>query len=474
MRTWVGSAVCVSLALGGSATLYAQVRFPHNPHSVSECENAYEQAKALARQYHAKGVQISDQSAAIGRQRQASCSGGRDYTRCSAPYDQRIRELHPHIMQAFAERDRINREAHGPYMQCRQMARAYEQQQEAQKQAMAEQQQRQRQTNAEAERRNAHLQAENDRRVREMQYEQQRAQQQRDAYTRQQQQQQYAQQQHNNQLRQEYQARQMAEVQRSLGALSQAAQQRQEERQQQRTIATYDNPYAGRNEPRVVQTPEMRQAAEAQARADAANAQRLEALQTGQALRQIYDQAKDGRDTLTNPQEQANIAQRNVNRLTDAGRRGAYDRSLNPNGYRDPGVDGAVTSAKEINSTVNRARGMPDVATRTANDAYAATGSVANNALGSFDQAMNNFNNSGSGSSRSSGSGSSSSSSGSSSGPMPRVNAPISSLDGLQQAVVTPEGACKSAAVGAARERCIADQCKLPQFQNHLQCRKTP
>lgn len=355
--------------------------------------------------------------------------------------------------QVWREMDAYQSQANARYNQARDNCTQVARHNASELARAKEAEQRQREQAMESQRRQREQQAENERRQSQMQAEQNRINAQREAQA-------------------QYWQRQ-------------ADQQRREaERRQTRVVGTYE-PSGHGPATRPFQTPEMRQAAQAQAQADAAAQQRAEAIQTGKALRGLFDAITDAKKAGEDPSARGDVAQKNLDRVTDKGRREAYDKAFNPQGFRNPGVDASVTSAQQLNGDINRARGVPNVATRVANDAYAATGSQANNALGQFDQAMNSFNAStqgGGASSSNTGAGSRPSSTyNSSNAPMPRVNPPaaaptpvITSMEGLEQAMITPEAACRSAAPGATRDRCVAEQCKQDQFRNHPLCRKTP
>lgn len=133
-------------------------------------------------------------------------------------------------------------------------------------------------------------------------------------------------------------------------------QQAQQARNEPRVIA--QAPANTRNDPRVVQTPQM----QAQARVDAEQRARAERAQEQQALRDVAGAVLSGSRSHV--------------------RREWYDQTLNPAGTHDAAIDNAEEQARRQNANINRARQINPIATRTADNAYAATGAIANNAVG--------------------------------------------------------------------------------------------
>ncbi|MBA2963855.1 MULTISPECIES: hypothetical protein [Ramlibacter] len=210
----------------GACAAAAQVRFPPQPTSTAQCEFAMEQAKSQANVYGNRASEYVDQSNQTVRQMLAACSGlagsgNGSHARCTAPYDARRKQLHELTEKNFAEANRIRREAHPQYMNCVQVARAHERQEQASRAAAEEQQRRARAAYEEAQ-------------------------------------------------RQQYRAE-----------LDRAREQHEREQQRQRLSATTPVPSVPpANQPRIVMTPQMAE----QARAEAQGAQQRQQREQAQAL----------------------------------------------------------------------------------------------------------------------------------------------------------------------------------------------
>jgi hypothetical protein len=219
------------LASLGACAAAAQVRFPPQPTSTAQCEFAMEQAKSQANVYGNRASEYVDQSNQTVRQMLAACSGlagsgNGSHARCTAPYDARRKQLHELTEKNFAEANRIRREAHPQYMNCVQVARAHERQEQASRAAAEEQQRRARAAYEEAQ-------------------------------------------------RQQYRA----ELDRARG-------QHEREQQRQSLIATTPVPSAPpANQPRVVMTPQMADQARAEAQAAQQRQQREQAQALGDTFR---------------------------------------------------------------------------------------------------------------------------------------------------------------------------------------------
>ena len=235
------------LSLHGAAS--AQVQFPGNPTSISQCEAAMERATALYMNHSRLQDMYSAQRRQVDNQLSNSCRGSRDFSRCAEPYRQQMHVLYEKSSGHYQEYVRIKGEAVRQNNACRSVAHAHEQQAEQQRR-MAEESRRAQERRVEEQRRNAE---QNERRVQE----------------------------ENN--RREYEARQRQAHTEQL-----EAQRRQQERNQPRVIAqTNPGYYDNRNAPQVVQTPQTR-AAQLQEQQAAAQRQRQQETQAlGDAMRNL-------------------------------------------------------------------------------------------------------------------------------------------------------------------------------------------
>ena len=154
----------------------------------------------------------------------------------------------------------------------------------------------------------------------------------------------------------ERQRAQLAERENALAAARSEALRAQQQADLER--ANRQQAQQARNDPRVVQTPQM----QAQARAEAEQRARAERAQEQQALRDVAGALLSGSRSHV--------------------RREWYDQTLNPAGTHDAAIDNAEEQARRQNANINRARQINPIATRTADNAYAATGAIANNAVG--------------------------------------------------------------------------------------------
>ena len=404
------------LSLYGAAS--AQVQFPGNPTSISQCEAAMERATALYMNHSRLQDMYSAQRKQVDNQLSNSCRGSRDFSRCAEPYRQQMHALYEKSSGHYHEYVRIKGEAVRQNNACRSVARAHEQQVEQQR-AMAEENRRSQERRTEEQRRNAE---QNERRAQE----------------------------ENN--RREYEARQ-----RQANAAQLEAQRVQQERNQPRVIAqTNPGYYDNRNAQRIVQTPE--QAARSRAEAQQQLQQQQQAQLTRDALTQLGNMV-DAASNPPNPQQPVGPQMDRARRLAgenDEARRRMLDIPLNPQGHQNSQLNSTVRDVQEVNQRMNR--GGPAV-TQIQNDAYAATGSVTNNALGQFDQAM-------SVTAQNAGDGSRGSGASSQYVPRPTPQAPVQ----VASAPASPETACGRRVLFALNQ-CMARECEKPQFKGHPQCK---
>lgn len=389
----------------------AQIRFPSNPTSSAQCDAGAAQWKAMYRQHQ----ELASQGIANRNRLHLSrdCAGNE---RCRAQYYHQAGEYHKIISHHHQERDRIEREGRSAERACRTVAQAHERQAEQQRQ-VAEENRRMQERHANEQRRMAEA---NERRTREAYEENQRRQ--------------YA-----AQLEQ---------------------QRRQTERNQPRVIAqTNPGYYDNRNAPRVVQTPQQA----AQSRIEAQQRQQLQQQQEAQALRDVATQLTNMAEVIASPPDPRQPAAPQMDRgrrlaaENDAARRRMLDTGLNPQGHQNAQLNSTVGNVQETNTRMNR--GGP-VVTQIQNDAYAATGSVANSTLGQYDQAMANA-------TTGAGAGSGGNPSSSSQYVPQAVSPPPSQV---ASAPTTPETACGRRRF-LAFNLCMARECEKPQFKGHAQCR---
>jgi hypothetical protein len=316
--------------------------------------------------------------------------------------------------------------------------------------------------------------------------------------------------------RQEY-----AEQQKKQYAAQLESQRRQQEREQARQpriINPTDSGYnaANRNDPRIVQTPQM----QAQAKTEAAAAQEQQKIDQARVLRDTVTQlanavvgtrAMDGSGVESNPVAKAGV--KRLNNSADTARRDMFDAAVNPEGIKAPGLDRAVEAAQKENKAISTLRGTTPVATQMSNDALAATGTVINRNTGNLDSALKQIDSLGSiapasrpaqvapsgagrtvqsvpsgaaaqeGNRATAASGANRAASSldalnerSANAPpqgnaaTPQVVASLDQLDGPAR-VTSPEQVCSSVEITRQKE-CMVAQCKLTKFATHRLCKK--
>jgi hypothetical protein len=482
----------LSMAVTWALPAFAQIQFPSNPQNTQQCEDAYARAKHLANQYHERAVAYIEQRNAVERQRRASCSGlvgagNNRYWQCVEPYDQRIKQIHVVTSEAFAERDRITRAAHQPYMSCMQMAKAHEHQVAEQKRIAEENQRRQHQAQQQAQQENERRQREADRAQREAQAENERRQREIQAQQERQQREYQAQMQRQNQaIAQQQQAQQQAiaeQQRRDYASRQQQAQQQQQQRQEDRqarvvgAIEALTAATASRNEPRViaeippsgfepsrriVQTPQMA----AQSRLDSLQAETAVRQEEGKVLRDMATYTAGSYLYARDPDSK--LGEKGAEMALEAGaslRATGMDATFNRQGYSDPTINSAFEQAGKAGEQIDKYRGTSPVATQVREDAMAGTKSIFNNTAGQMNQMVSSLDQLSVPAPSSSYSPPSSYSSGGSA-------SQVTSLDQLAAAPLpSPADACKTIATTFARDQCVVDQCRLNRFQSHQICR---
>lgn len=225
---------------------------------------------------------------------------------------------------------------------------------------------------------------------------------------------------------------------------------------------------AARNEPRIVQTPQMAAQLQEQARAEARRDQIEANIQTGMALKSLYGKYTGAKEFAADP-DSGVIAGKFTDRAIDKGndlRRDALGQSLNPQGYKNEAIDKAFESASKEGARIDRYRDTSPVASQMREDANAGIQAAFNNADGQLNNTINSMDELASPSPPS----------GNYAQPAEQqLQQPdqVDSLDQLADATPrSPNDACKLLA-GTAASQCLANQCQLPQFRSHSLCRRT-
>ncbi len=386
-------------------TAWANLRVPTNPQTVSECDSFDEQMKTIGREKWANWDQLYEQSKETARQRSAACSGGKDYLRCSAPYDQRIRQIYAAMDPVKRDHDAFQQQRHSLNMQCRTTARANEQraaqekQQLEQQQRLAHEQQRRQQDAArESESRQRQAQLEQDRAQREFAQRQQQTQadadrQRQAADIRQRQQEQQRQQ--DVQRQQDAQRQQIAESQRQQLAVA----------QQQLANLTRQNTQPNTISDRSASNSLLAAVPATSAALPSVSARPSDPVAISPPVRTAIDAAKnaveingyrkDAKEVASDPSQlPVKAAEYAVDASNDA-RRNSLDRILNPRGDSSERMNISVAAATRSNSQIQEARFGEEgkLISQVGNDAISGVGSVANRVLGDFDRAMAQANN---------------------------------------------------------------------------------
>ena len=372
-------AVCCALA---AAPAMAQIRYPSNPQTQADCDGPAQQWKAQWHHEQNTASQLISQRNAV--KPPPGCFGN---DHCRNNYYATMSRFHEAIGKHHAERDRIEREGNALDRACRATARAHEQQAEQQRRMAEEQRRQMEQQQREAQARQQDLQ-------RQQQAAQQAAQQQ-------QQQQQQAQQRQiaaQQQAQQEAYRAQQAEQQRQIAAQQrQAAEQQianQQRAQQAGLVAAQQQADRIAAQQQLVtqlsaiqRETERAQAQEQQRAAIAATADVARASRQYSGL----NSAVNERDAATSVAKTQVELSRQVSAAAGHARREAMDAAINPDGASHARIDAGVDAAKDLNSQINRSRGVTPLATQIANDAYSGIGSVQNRVLGDYDRAMSNI-----------------------------------------------------------------------------------
>lgn len=223
---------------------------------------------------------------------------------------------------------------------------------------------------------------------------------------------------------------------------------------------------ATRNEPRIVQTPQMAAQLQEQARAEARRDQIEANIQTGKALKSLYGTYTGAKEFAADP-DSGVIADKLTDRAIDQGndlRRDALGQALNPQGYKNEAIDNAFESASKEGARIDRYRDTSPVASQMREDANAGIQAVFNNTDGQLNNTINSLDELASPSSQSGNYAQPAQ------GPLEQADQ-VDSLDQLADAIPrSPNDACKLLA-GTAASQCLANQCQLTQFTQHPTCR---
>lgn len=362
----------------------AFARFPSNPTSLSDCDAAAAQYRALYQQHQ----QLASQGITDSNRLQLSrdCAGNEH---CRAQYYHRKGEYHKFITHHQQERDRIRREWDAGERSCRMMAQTHEQQNEAQRRNRQAYEENQRRQNA------AQLQAYNQQQERNqprviattppgyydnrntprvVQSPQQQAYQ--------------AQEQRNAAIsQQQAQTEALATV---FGSLARVL-----TRPSTSTTspAVSGNSYApGGNAAALAATPSSSgPSASPDAQAIDTQATNIQDSQVAQAIRSGWTQLRNMAAAIFSPPDPGKPAgpQLDVaNGLAyenNTARREMLDSALNPGGVRNPDLDNTTQIVQDMNQQMNRGGSL---VTQIQNDAYSAINSTNNNTLGQLDQGL--------------------------------------------------------------------------------------
>jgi len=434
----------LSLALGAAAMsshpVLAQMRFPSNPTSMSQCEAANEHATALYMEQSRLQDIYSKQYGQLNNQLTNDCRGSRDFSRCAEPYRRKLHELHEISSKHYSEYVRLKGEAVRQNNACRSIAHAHEQQ-AAQQRHAAEEQRRMQERRADEQRRNAE------------QLERR------------------AQEERNRQVYEENQKR--------AYAAQLETQRREYERQQARqphVIAQgQPSPYnpATRNDPRQVMTPEM---AAAKAQADRAAAQK-QREDEAQALRDVAGNLRDsvrGNPPSSAPARLAGTTAQasESNALINAGRGGSpVAGAIGSSGITTAGAQGAdalvslgqALPATQGASTPSRSGpatapspSAPSTARPSTTQPVSPTATASRPASPEQAAAPAQWNQA-------------------TAPDTARPGAPAPGTQPVAPAVTAAKPASPQEACGKriflALSRCITSQCEKPEFKGHAQCK---
>lgn len=373
---WLGIWLLSLPALG-----WSQVRFPAQPQSVAECEQAAEAGRNLARQHQQQGEALSRQR--DSRHPTASCFSD---PRCSSNYYRQGEEFNRQIGEQWRLRDQIYREVDIGLRSCTYAARAVERQREEQQRLALDRQR-------ELERQQREAQRDAQERQREASERQREAQQRQADMLRQQREHQATMNQRladaGAAMSEQLRRLQQADLERANRASGLGS------RNEPRVIATLppqDHAPDQRNSPRVIYTPEQREAARQEAEQAQREQQRRQDEQTGAILRGLAEQAwasaRGGKAAL---RPGASLDDKDVERALGDGadaRSRILDAAFNPDGRRFAEVDERVRRADQANREINARRGISPLAGQMAADAYSGTGAAQNRTLGLFERTL--------------------------------------------------------------------------------------
>ena len=355
----------------------SSISFPDNPTTIAECDRAEAQGRLIEKQHYARYLEYGQRSRDASRQNMARCPtslGSGKWERCLAPGMPEIKRLEAASAQAHQESMTASRETTTMARACRQTANAHIQQEQRQKDAAErsrrESESRQRQAQAQAQeaqqRQQREKQNENDRREREAAHAKSEA------------------------LRRQ----QAAELERANRSQPRAP----ESRVIMQAPPSYQDRTPG---PRIVQTPQMRAAAEAEARqqknADEAQirAQEAKALQAigkqliGSATGSAGAELKESADLPTQLVGKGGLSA--GKKLGAEARKDVLDSAFNPNGDSDAGVNRVVKDASRLSRSVEKTPLSNPVAGQMQRDALEGIGSNANRATGDINRAFKEF-----------------------------------------------------------------------------------
>ncbi len=363
------SVACLVGAIGLAGA--ASISFPSNPSSIAECDRAKEAGLAVVREHEERRNEFYRRSKAAAKRNWDNCTQtygfGSKWKQCMDSGGSEDRRLHQAGEEAHQASRRASDQVHRLNSACHQTAQAHIQQERLQRDAAErsrrEAESRQRQTNEAMQRQQRDQQSDQNRREREI------AQAKSDALRRQ----------------------QAVELERANRSQPRAPE----------SSVIYQAPpsYLDRTPgPRIVQTPQMQQQAQAEAeqqrKIQAAEAAEQEARILRSLGKQLIGSATATAGAQLNESSNSYAQEIGKKGATEGKKMGAQartdilDGAFNPNGDSDPNVNQSVKSANELSKRAENTPLSNRIAGQMQRDAIAGIGSNANRASGDYGRVM--------------------------------------------------------------------------------------